>query len=642
MILLSISLLAIVAAFFVYRKKPLQFILRAAAVVLIYLLISNYMLRINIGASPQVPTVLIDHSASMEHNLPRIIETASQLDFPHQSFFFQESLITENKPDRLGSYTNITRALRESDRLHSSAIILITDGNHNSGVSPLTILKDMMTPVYVCGAGADKIRDVAVIDAETPAYAYLGDSIQIDVVVESSGFPSGEAQVNIDLSSGKNVAAQTVLLSESRARRSLKFKYITDVIGELHIEANVLPVPGEISYDNNKYSVSLNVIRDKIKVLYYTDHISFNTKFLRQQLKQDDNLSVSSFARRGAGKFLNIEQTTEITGLPDPATYDVIILDNVNIGRPPWSNMPEHVKQGKGLILIGAIEGINENWQRVLPINTTGGVIAGTHRVLVKEPFSVLIDEEYPPLRMIGRAVGSKEDAIIVAYAGNLPVIGYRREGQGVVYQISIIDLATWDFVQRGIKGRDLLGRFIGDIIRFLSHFGQHDRLVLAAQMEDYAIGETVNLTLQSYDRNLRRTGGGDFFLITEDANIPFYETKHGSYETSVIFENPGKHQLAAQGNLNGETLTSNKIEVNITSRPIETEQRLNLNLLERIAAGTNGKFFLLEELENIVPPQSGRQKVSKVINFNSPLTYLLVFLMLAIDWVLRRRRGIT
>jgi hypothetical protein len=405
---------------------------------------------------------------------------------------------------------------------------------------------------------------------------------------------------------------------------------------------NVLPVPGEISYDNNKYSVSLNVIRDKIKVLYYTDHISFNTKFLRQQLNQDVNLSLSSFARGGAGKYLDIEQTTEITGLPDPATYDVIILDNVNIGRPPWSGMPEHIRKGIGLILIGTIEGINENWQRVLPINTPGGVIAGTHRVQVKEPFSTLTEEEYPPLRVIGRAVSSKDDATTIAYAGNLPVIGYRREGQGVIYQISIIDLATWDFVQRGIKGRDMLGRFIGDIIRFLSHFGQHDRLVLAAQMEDYAIGETVNLTLQSYDRNLRRTGGGDFFLVTEDGKIPFYETRHGSYETSTIFGNPGKHHVVARGNMDGETLTSNEIQVNITSRPIETEQRLNLNLLERIAAGTNGKFFLLDELDNFVPPQSGRQKVSKVINFNSPLTYFLVFFILAIDWVLRRRRGIT
>ncbi len=642
MILLSISLLAIVAAFFVYRKKPLQFFLRAAAFVLVYLLMSNYMLRINIGTSPQVPIVLIDHSASMEHNLPRIIEAASQLAFPHQSFFFQESLITEKKPDKLGSYTNITRALRESDRLHSSTIIMITDGNHNSGVSPLTVLNDMMTPVYVCGAGEDKIRDVAVIDVETPAYAYLGDSIHIDVVMESSGFPFGEGQVSIDLSSGKNVATQTILLSESRARRLLKFGYMTNVIGELHIEASVLPVPGEISYDNNKYSVSLNVIRDKIKVLYYTDHLSFNIKFLRQQLRQDDNLSLSSLTRSGAGKFLDIEQTKEITGLPDPQSYDVIILDNVNIGKPPWSDMPEHIRKGKGVILIGTIEGINENWQRILPMNTTGGVMAGTYQVQVKEPFSVLTEEEYPPLTMIGRAVGSKEDATTVAYAGNIPVIGYRREGQGVVYQISIIDLATWDFVQRGVKGRDLLGRLMGDIIRFLSHFGQHSRLVLAAQMDEYAIGEPVNLSLQSYDRNLRRTGGGDFYLVAEDANRPFYETKRGSYETSVIFENPGKHQLTAQGNMDGETLTSNKIEVNITSRPIETEQRLNLNLLERIAAGTNGKFFLLEELGDIVPPQSSRQKVSKVINFNSPVTYLLVFFMLAIDWVLRRRRGIT
>ena len=642
MILLSISLLAIVAAFIVYRKKPLQFILRAATVLFMYLVISNYQLRLYTDASRQDPIVLIDYSKSMENSLEDVIETVSEIDYPHQSLFVQENLITENRPDRLGSYTNLTRALRESDRMHSSSIFLVTDGNHNSGVSPLTVVKDMITPVYVCGVGSDGIRDIAIAEIKTPVYAYQDDSIHIDVIVESRGFPSGECQVSVELSSGRKVATQTIPLSESRARRRLRFGFIADVIGESRINISIAPVSGESTYDNNKQSVLLSVIKSKIKVLYYTDHISFNTKFLRQRLAMDDHISLSSFTRSEAGQFFNLEHTERATARPDPTAYDVIILDNTNVGMPPWSRAEEYLEQGKGLVLIGTIEGINASWQRVIPIDVAGGLIAGPHRVQITEPFSTLKQEDYPPLNVVGRAVGSKDDATIVAYAGNLPAIAYRREGRGIVYQISIIDLARWNFVQHGVKGREKLGQLMGDITRFLSHFGDHERLVLNAQKRDYAAGETVNLNLQSYDRDLRPAGGGDFYLAANDAEVPFYETEYGHYETSTVFEVPGRYQLSAKGNLDDEQLSSNTIEVNISSRPLETEQDINTNLLERIATGTNGKFFSLDELVNIVPPESSKKQVSKVFDFNSPITYILVLILLIIDWVLRRRRGIT
>ncbi|UCD06299.1 MAG: hypothetical protein JSV98_03460 [candidate division WOR-3 bacterium] len=642
MILLSISLLAIVAAFFVYRKKPLQFILRAAAVLFMYLVISNYQLRLYTDVSHHDPIVLIDYSKSMENSLEDIIETVSKIDYPHRTLFVQESLIIENRPDRLGSYTNLTKALRESDRMHSSSIFLITDGNHNSGVSPLTVIKDMVTPVYVCGAGPDGARDIAIVDIKTPAYAYQDDSIHIDVIVESNGFPSGECQVSVELSSGRKVATQTIPLSESRARRRLRFGFTTDVIGESRVNISVTPVSGESTYDNNKQSVLLNVIKSKIQVLYYTDHISFNTKFLRQRLTTDDHISLSSFTRSGTNQFFNLEHTDQANARPNPATYDVIILDNANIGRPLWSRAEEYLKEGKGLVLIGTIEGINASWQRIIPIDIAGGVITGTHRLQITESFSALKQEDYPPVSLIGRAVGSKDDATIIAYAGNIPVIAYRREGRGIVYQISIIDLARWSFMQHGVKGRERLGQLIGDIIRFLSHFGDHERLVLNSQKRDYAAGETVNLNLQSYDRDLRPAGGGDFYLAANDGEVPFYEIEYGHYETSTVFEIPGRYQVWAKGNLDDEQLSSSMIEVNISSRPLEVEQNININLLERIATGTNGEFFSLEELANIVPPESSKKQISRVFDFNSPITYVLVLTLLIVDWVLRRRRGIT
>ncbi len=642
MILLSISLLAIILAFIVYRKQPFQFILRVVAIALIYSLLSNYVLSINTGVSQQIPVVLIDHSKSMEKQLPRVIDVISRFEFPHQSFFFQESVLTDTRPENLGSYTNIAKAMRECSKSRPSVLMLITDGNHNSGESPLLAADDIQVPVYAYGVGAEGIRDIAIMDVTTPAYAYEGDSILIETTIESSGFPTGEGQVTLATASGKRVAAQKLFLSESPARRTVKFRYAAGVAGELRLNIEVSPAPGEISYENNTHSSTIKVLKGKIKVLYYTDHVSFNTRFLRKQLKDDDNLSLSSFANAGNGKYLDIDNVTEISELPDPRDYDVIILDNTNVNKLPWSEIPRYVNDGKGVILIGTLDRTDAAWQSIIPINTTGGVIVGSHSIQVKQPFSVLTEESYPPLSAICRTVGSKQDAVIIADASNLPLIGYRREGRGIVFQICIVDLAAWNFMQSGFKSKDLIGRFASDIVRFLSHFGAHDRLVLATQKRDYAVGETVDLTLQSYDRDLRRAGGGDFFLVANGVNIPFYETTYGYYATSIIFEEPGKQQVVAQGKMDEEKLTSNKVALNITSRIVETEYRLNRNLLEGIAARTNGKFFLLDELDTVTLPEDRNYKTSRVIRFNSPPTYFFVLIILVADWVLRRRRGVT
>jgi len=642
LILLSISLLAIIVSVLVYRRQPLELILRLASIVFMYLLISNYTLTINEDAPQNTPIVLVDHSKSMAHSIPLILDAVSNIDFPHELFFFNESLLTDIEPQHHGLYTDMTRAIKEADKMQPSILLLVTDGNHNFGASPLTIIDEINTPIYIYGIGEDTPRDASIIDVTSPTYAHLGDSIQINVIVESSGFSTGTGQAALYLASGKQLATQTFPLSSTPARSKLNLWYFAADTGASRLSVNIEPLPDEISYDNNRSTLSLNVLKEKIMVLYYTDHISFNTKFLLESLSRDANLSVSSIADQGAGKYRRVEGGKTVNALPDIAGFDVVILDNVNLARIPWTNLPGLLDGGKGIVLIGKIEGLNEQWRNITPIITTGVVPEGTHKIEITEPFSVLSDGDYPPARSVNRIVGSKQDATIVACINNLPVIGFRQHGKGRIFQICVADLGTWNFLQRGLKNKDLLNAFMGDVVRFLSPLGIHTRLVLDTKQRDCPVGETVYLTLQSYDRNFRSAGGGDFFLVAGDTKIPFYEKRHGAYEANIILQKTGVQNMFAQGELDGEVLTSNAIDVNITPRSDETERRLNRALLESIATQTNGKFLMLDELNRTTPPETERRKVSKVINLNSPVIYFAVLIMLATDWILRRRRGIT
>ena len=642
MIALLISVSAIIITVLLYLKQPVQLLLRVASIVLIYVLATNFSLSINTTAPQNDPVVLIDHSQSMKNHLPGIIDKLSETRFTHESFFFQESLTVKAEPETLGKYTDITTAISKANELKPTMLILITDGNHNFGASPLSVVDEINVPIQVYGVGEERPRDVSIADVAYPVYAYQEDTIEIRAVVESGGFQTGSGEATLQLFSGKKIAGQRFPLSNTPARYTIDFLYTAKDPGKIHFNIDLAPQSDEISYDNNASSFSVNILQNKISVLYYTDHISFNTKYIMRSLQKDRNISISAIHSPAPGTYQNIEQNETITSPPNNSQYDVVFLDNVNLKKLHWLNLSEMANEGSGIILSGALEGISVAWRGILPIDITAGMLRGAYQLRIAEPFSVLTDNGYPPLQHINRIVGSKQDAVIIARVNELPLIAYRKHGRGRIFQVSIIDLGTWHFLQHGLKDHDFLYYFLGDIIRFLSPMGEHKRLVLNTQRREYAIGETVDLTLQSYNRDLRRVGGGDFFLVAGEEKIPFYETKEGFYEASFVVQKTGELDILARGQIEEEQLTSNEVLINVSSRYMETEHRLNRALLQRIAAATGGGFFPLEELDQLTLPTTQKRRVSKVINFNSPIIYLAILLFSVVDWIIRRRRGVT
>jgi hypothetical protein len=639
---LLISSAAFIITILLYLKQPVQLILRVVAIVLLFLLISNVTIRMETEIPQNSPIILIDYSMSMKTHHADILNRVSNIDFPHELFFSRDSLLTKEQPPDLGTYTDLKGAIEKANRREPAFIILITDGNHNFGGSPLSSVTEFNTPVYTYGIGEEKPRDVTIVDVTYPKYAYRGDSVQIDAIIETGGFGTGMADLILNSAKGEKIAAQSLPLSDVPARNKLAFTYLAPQPGTVQLRLQVPPQSNEMSYDDNVYIFSLNILEDKINVLYYTDHISFNTKFILRSIQEDADLSLLPIARLSSNKYQDIEHRSTMTSLPALADFDILIFDNVNLEELPWRNIPDRLSSGTGIVLSGTLGGISTAWLDAMPISIAEGTLHGTYQLNITEPFSVLIENKNPPVQNINRVVTAKEDAVIIARAGNLPLIGYRMHGRGKVFQLCVVDLGPWHFLRSGLKGDAFLYTLLGDMIRFVSPTGEYQRLLLNAKDRDYALGETIHLALQSYDRNFRPLGGGDFFLVIDDNKIPFHETKMGQYEASFVAEKKGQQQILAQGKLHGERLSSNILNINVSSRSAESEHRLNRELLQRIAAATGGEFHMLDELEGIAMPETATRKESRTLSFDSPITYFVVLILLMIDWIIRRRRGIT
>ena len=237
--------------------------------------------------------------------------------------------------------------------------------------------------------------------------------------------------------------------------------------------------------------------------------------------------------------------------------------------------------------------------------------------------------------------MGITDKAVIVAEANNIPIIAYQGYGKGKVFQINGVDLGTWQLLLMGLKQKDLLSCLMADIIRFISPTAKNKRLILRSLKRNYMIGEVIDLSLQSFDRNFTPLGNGDFYLEFNDEKIPFFEVAKGIYKTSLIAKNNGNFILKASGELNEEVLRSNELEIDILPQTIEIEQGLNKEFLQTLSVKTKGSYYSINELKNFEVTAPKERRILRKIGVNSPISYFVILCLLAIDWFLRRKQGV-
>lgn len=639
--MISLILLSVILTFILYRKSPLFIPLRILTIVLLALLIFNVTVPFKLRKTYTPPLILRDHSASMAAYVPTITAALETIEYPHVTAYFSESLYTTAPDDTaaLGSFTNITGAINKACAYEPSAVIVISDGNHNVNTEPVSQMRALNIPVYCFGVGAETQRDAALVDVIYPEYAYAGDSIHVQTMVQSAGFEGGTATVELQTERGAMLQRKTFPLSNIQARNTIEFIIPINDLGEQSYKVVIKPLSTEHNYSNNESSFSIHALEEKLTVLYYTGHISFTTKFIMRVLRANNRFALTPVVQLAKGALQNVE-TRELVTLPPLTSFDAVILDNVLARRISWSDIEEFLSNGGGILCIGTLEEQTAQSREILPI-AASVPIAGRHQLTITEPFSILTPyDEYPPLPSVNRVSNVKQDAVIIAHTENIPVIAYRTYMRGIVFQINTTDIGTWHFLTEGTKKEDVLSDLISDIVRFISPSGHGRRLVLTSVRREYNVGDIVDMTLQSFDRDYRHAGGGDFFMEYDTSRVPFFEVRKGVYKATFIIDKPGVQRLIASGKLHSEALESNELNLTVHSRRIESDQGLNQEFLETIARVTGGTYAPLDAFPAFRPPQPQEQYTMRAFHLDRPLTYIVIVLVLALEWFIRRKRG--
>ncbi|HEY2343249.1 MAG TPA: hypothetical protein VGH90_09485, partial [Chthoniobacteraceae bacterium] len=270
----------------------------------------------------------------------------------------RDSSLPANLPKPESDFTDLATGLKKGavpegadEKSSNGAAVLLTDGQHNEGESPLAVAKVLggrQVPIFPIGFGSTAHPpDLAVIKVESPDSVFYEDRIRGRILLKDD-MPAGQAFA-AQITDGDKVLWEKKLFTEGKNIRSVPFDFaISDAVKErmktqrdgvqvsgipLELKASVSQIAGDVEPGNNEASLRVRAVTQRRKILLLDGRPRWESRYLRNMFERDEqwevNPVIAGATRREAG-FLRGEKREQF---PSDAgllqSYDLIIFGDV-------------------------------------------------------------------------------------------------------------------------------------------------------------------------------------------------------------------------------------------------------------------------------------------------------------------------
>jgi len=447
----------------------------------------------------------------------------------------------------------------------------------------------------------------------------------------------------------------------------------------------------ESNHRNNKTSFSLNVSRDRIRVLYICGRPGPNYSFLRHQFKSNPSVDLVSFViLRDPEDVFQINQN-ELSLIPFPRqkilfeqldTFDLVILEEFafglfGIGPAGLVAMKEYVEKGGGLMLMGDMEILGKNspyfvtaLEKVLPVNMSLEPVRGPQSFELEifeptHPVMMLADQVSESQNVWGRMVPlegdgrfwrqAKDGAVVMAgfrtSEGALPVIVGWQKGRGRVMMLQSLTTWRWALFESGRgHGTWVYQRFWSNVLRWLGSSDDFRLVRLDLPEESVSAGENVLLRVYVRDESHRPLDTAQVRLAIHNPQgsvdrLTLASHGDGEYLGEKAFHDVGTHRVVVRAFSRSKRLGQDERILRVGLFWDENhDTSTNFDFLRSVAEASGGEFISLAEfspgwLAERLEASSWTYERREAL-WNSPWVLGVILLMLFSEWILRRRWG--
>jgi hypothetical protein len=280
-------------------------------------------------------------------------------------------------PDNAGTLAMgaLAAAMSEVPRDRIAGAILITDGQvHDAGFAP-----DLPAPVHALLTGRPGDWDRRLVVRNAPAFAILGETITLTLMVEDHGPVPPEHAGSARLSLSLNGDAPRVV--SVPVGEALELPVTLERGGMNVLQFEVEPVAGELTERNNAAVVQINGVRDRLSVLLVSGEPHAGQRTWRNLLKADASVDLVHFTILRPPDKQDGVPVSELSLIAFPTRelfvekideFDLIIFDRYRRRGilPPsyFDNVRRYVERGGAVLIASGAElaGVESIWRSPL------------------------------------------------------------------------------------------------------------------------------------------------------------------------------------------------------------------------------------------------------------------------------------
>lgn len=569
-----------------------------------------------------------------------------------------------------------------------SGIVIITDGAENgSSLSEqrLTELASFGVPVHTVGVGPEQNTNDLELDSVSLARsASPGEVLNAEVSIRHDA----KGKTRLRVYDGETLlAANEVQLSADAGVTTHTIAIPAGDPGVRDLRFTLDPLQGERNTINNTRTQVIDVEPRKRSVLYIEGEPRWEYKFIRRAAETDTSLRLASLVRATPNRYYRqgIESADELVkGFPQTAAelfaFDAVIIGSFEaaaLSAEQHQILKDFVdRRGGGLLLLAGRDGLSDGgWHRVpvaqtLPARLVEGtaktfaLTPGKARLTIygaESPITRLDDNpvknvkawnELPPFADMQALGQLKPGAVVLldAVPGTnraQPLLAWQHYGRGTTYMLGTASTWRWKMRlphedQRHYTfWRQLLHAVAADapprtsLMTANKVYDDERKIVVSAELHNEKFeainNAAVELTLTSdagatATQQMVASGQGD-----------------GRYTATMQANAAGLYRLSMKAKAGATDVGTLQTHFRRNDGIVEhfgTQQ--NRPLLQRIADSTGGRYWSLDQLDDI--PDAMRYSKAGIVErqtldlWNLPALFLLLLALKAAEWLLRMK----
>ncbi len=560
------------------------------------------------------------------------------------------------------------------------------------------------TPVHVMGIGADTAANDIEISQVSTSGAIMEEGIfEVQVTVQSHGYAGRESDLLIEFGD-EIVSAKKIKLGPDGALQRYTFHLTPIKEGALVYNARMPLLENEIIQENNELPFLVENSRSQVEILYIEGHPRNEYKFIRRAAGTDKAVSLKTYLMTGPQKFLRqgIDSTMELArGYPaseeELFKYDAVIFGDVarNLFTDEQLSLTHEFvsRRGGGFLMLGGATAFDNGFmgtpvENLLPVTLVndsslppelrGGIGRGNHptgqtfaprltteglrsmilRLEIEDEANIQLWRDMPQLQGINVSGRAKPGATVLAvhptltFQGEpLPVLAHERYGRGRT--MSIMTATTWRWQMLKPHEDTSHQRIWRQILRWLTA-SSPTPVEIFLERNHFSTGDDVKVRARIYDQGYRPVTDATVWLKITDPESAVQDFKmqaeisqDGDHVAAFTASKPGVYQLEVSSS--GGLAKKGYASLSFLAVDSLHEMRggaMNRELMEKIAQAGGGSYYSPGTADLLVKDLNNNQQVHTVKFqldiWNIPIVFFLLLSCFCLEWLLRRRTGLS